>query len=92
MMRGLIGHIESHFHNNGLCQCPCDDCTTSFKLCVCAECPCDGGTHETPQPTEPLPTHCPECKHELWNAWAETDTIVGGLCMECGITYYGVAS
>lgn len=45
-----------------------------------------------PSPTEPLPTHCPQCTHELWNAWAETDTIVGGLCMVCGITYYGVAT
>lgn len=46
---GLPGPcIEDHFAPSGLCQCPCEDCTTrTAKFCVCEECPCEGepGAH-----------------------------------------------
>ena len=35
-------HVDPHFDVNGGCACPCSDCTTSLRLCVCAECVCEG--------------------------------------------------
>jgi hypothetical protein len=48
---GISEHIEPHFHGNGLCQCPCDQCTLSLtRRCVCIDCPCDDDPdHLTPQ-------------------------------------------
>lgn len=46
-------HIEEHFAANGLCQCPCSECTArTTKLCWCPDCPCmtsDGDLHATLQ-------------------------------------------
>lgn len=46
---GLPGPcIEDHFADGGLCQCPCEACTTrTAKFCVCEDCPCEGepGAH-----------------------------------------------
>lgn len=40
-------HIEEHFEIDGLCQCPCSECTTTLGLCVCIECVCDSqGEHD----------------------------------------------
>jgi hypothetical protein len=56
---GLPGpHVDPHFDECGLCQCPCDECITRMaKLCVCLACPCeDNGDHATPpEPAYSLP-------------------------------------
>lgn len=39
----MNSHVEPHFHANGLCQCPCSDCTSRPAwFCTCLDCPCDG--------------------------------------------------
>jgi hypothetical protein len=38
----MNGHVAEHFAPDGLCQCPCDQCTTrTAKFCVCLDCPCE---------------------------------------------------
>ncbi len=35
-------HIEEHFDDTGLCQCPCSECTTrTSRQCVCEQCRCE---------------------------------------------------
>lgn len=44
-------HIAEHFNGEGLCQCPCDECTSRAALfCLCVDCPCDpeGPAHHMP--------------------------------------------
>jgi hypothetical protein len=44
-------HVDPHLDDTGLCQCPCDECTTRLaKLCLCMDCRCDGpGGHLSDQ-------------------------------------------
>lgn len=45
----MADHIAEHFGPDGLCQCPCDECTTRLaKFCVCLDCPCDPDDPEVP--------------------------------------------
>lgn len=38
----MDGHVEPHQDATGLCQCPCEDCTTRLTMhCVCADCRCE---------------------------------------------------
>ena len=38
----MNGHVAEHFAPDGLCQCPCDQCTTRGAMfCVCLQCPCE---------------------------------------------------
>lgn len=38
----MNGHVAEHFAADGLCQCPCDQCTTrGVMFCVCLDCPCE---------------------------------------------------
>lgn len=52
-MRGIVGHIVDHVDGSGLCQCPCDDCTTGLRLCVCLDCRCESAAdHAVPDGVE----------------------------------------
>ena len=38
----MADHVAPHFDTEGMCQCPCDECTTrTAKFCVCGDCPCE---------------------------------------------------
>ena len=51
----MNGHVAEHFAPGGLCQCPCDQCTTrGAKFCVCLDCPCEEqAEHAGPVPVFP---------------------------------------
>lgn len=35
-------HIAEHLRSDGLCQCPCSECTTrTGQFCICDDCPCE---------------------------------------------------
>ncbi len=46
---GLPGPcVEDHFDPSGLCQCPCEECTTrTAKFCVCPDCRCESNADHT---------------------------------------------
>ena len=48
------GHVEPHFDpGTTLCWCPCSECTTSLRFCVCYDCPCEEqADHEAGNPAE----------------------------------------
>lgn len=87
-------HIPEHFGANGLCQCPCEECTTrTARFCVCPDCPCDLGGPDAPQHSQgtqawPSEFTCPACgrpesrcppDHEL----ASTEDACGWPIMIC---------
>jgi len=36
----LAGHVTSHYDTRGYCHCPCAECSTSLRFCICKECAC----------------------------------------------------
>jgi hypothetical protein len=38
----MADHVQPHFSGDGLCQCPCDECTLRLtRACVCEYCACE---------------------------------------------------